>query len=267
RNGLDDPESQVEALYQLATGAGLGGFVPPSFGCPMGGRGYPCFREEALPIVLLFTDERFHNGPGGTFAYPSILSPAPHTYDEMSGALASLDLRVLGFDSGAGTASPDLIAVATDSGAVDAEGEPLVFDIGEEGQRLSTTVVDAMKRFANGVVFDVRSVVRDPDPDDGVDATEFIDAVRPLRAEPMTGIERIDEASGRFLGVKAGTRLVYQLTVVPGAVVPGAKTKRFRVNIVFFDEGGARIGNRLVELVIPGDDEQGCPDEESVSLR
>src|SRR5688500_17036320 len=36
-NGQDEPESQVEGLFQTATGRGLAGFVMPSFGCPGGG--------------------------------------------------------------------------------------------------------------------------------------------------------------------------------------------------------------------------------------
>ena len=96
-NGVDDPESQVEALYQIATGEGLGSYIPASFGCPMGGSGYPCFRFDALPVVLLFTDQVFHNGPGGSRPYDNRLIPTPHTYNEAVLALNRLDIRVIGF--------------------------------------------------------------------------------------------------------------------------------------------------------------------------
>ena len=43
-SGLDGPEAQTEALYQTATGEGIGRFVPPA-ACPSG-VGYPCFRSD-----------------------------------------------------------------------------------------------------------------------------------------------------------------------------------------------------------------------------
>ena len=51
-----------------------GGSVPPRT-CPAipdepaPRRGYPCFRPGALPIVLIFGDNVFHNGPGGSQPY------------------------------------------------------------------------------------------------------------------------------------------------------------------------------------------------------
>src|SRR5688500_9256551 len=93
-NGVDRPESQVEALYQVATGAGLGSYVPPSFGCPSGGVGYPCFRPEALPVVLLFTDAPFHSGPGGSNPYTCTPTPPPHDYSDAVEALTRLGIRV-----------------------------------------------------------------------------------------------------------------------------------------------------------------------------
>ncbi len=105
-NGRDEPEGQVEALYQLATGSGIGVYVPPSLGCPSGGAGYPCFRTDALPIVLLFTDDRMHNGPGEAEPYGFAISPRPHQYAEVVQALNRIGARVIGLDSGAGREGP-----------------------------------------------------------------------------------------------------------------------------------------------------------------
>lgn len=260
QNGIDDPESQVEALYQTATGEGLGGFVLQSFGCPMGGSGYPCFRADSIPVVLLFTDQVFHNGPGGSAPYSSILSPSPHSYEEARDALLAKGIRVIGLESGGGVATEDLRTVARDTGAVDDGNNPLVFDIGRKGQRLGNGVITAMQTFADSAVFDVRFVVRDGDPGDGTDATTFIESVTPVRAEPMDGIEGIDTENGVFLGVEAGTNLIYELRVSSGATVPGPEPKRFVVAIDFIDENGVPLGTRTIELVIPAADGEGCPD-------
>ncbi|MCC6878029.1 MAG: hypothetical protein IT378_27200 [Sandaracinaceae bacterium] len=255
-NGLDRPEAQVEALYQVATGMGLGVYVPPSFGCPRGGVGYPCFRLDALPIVVLFTDAPFHNGPSGN-PYRCTVFPPPHTYSEMLEALSRLDIRVIGMYSGDGEGLNDINRVAVDTGAVD-DGSPLVFNIGERGERLSTSVVDAITTLADTIEFDVDTFLVDPDPDDGVDPRDFVERVEAVRAEPMDRVRRIDREAGIFYGVQAGTRVFYRLLLRGGAVVPGTEPRRFRLEIVFRGDGRTRLGSRIVEFVIPSIDGQGC---------
>lgn len=257
-NGRDSPESQVEALYQLATGAGIGDYVEPSLGCPSGGTGYPCFRDDALPIVLLFTDAPFHNGPGGSEPYSSLVSPPPHTYEDAIRELTAIGARVIGFDSGDGEASRDLRATATDTDTLGTDGQPIVFDIGSRGERLGTGVIDAMRTFASSVLFDIDAVLGDPDPGDGVDPTEFVEAIDPLRAEPMDGIDFIDFEAGVFRGVKSGTTVVFQIRLRNDAVVPGPEPRRFRLEVTFRGDGRTHIARRIVEIVVPGEDGEGC---------
>jgi hypothetical protein len=64
----DWPEGHSQALWSVATGGGLFmGYnragVPPRTNCPSETWGYPCFRDDAVPIIILFTDAMFHNGP------------------------------------------------------------------------------------------------------------------------------------------------------------------------------------------------------------
>jgi hypothetical protein len=63
---LDNPEATTQALYSVVTGNGLGDLVPNRGACPStppGRYGYPCFRANVLPIILLFTDADMWNGP------------------------------------------------------------------------------------------------------------------------------------------------------------------------------------------------------------
>lgn len=66
RYNKDDPEAASQALYSVATGEGLGPWVPNRVGCPAGRWGYPCFRPTALPIIIMFTDDEIYNGPRPT---------------------------------------------------------------------------------------------------------------------------------------------------------------------------------------------------------
>ena len=59
----DNPEAVTQAMYSVATGQGLGPWVPNRAGCPAGRWGYPCFRPNALPVIMLFTDAEMYNGP------------------------------------------------------------------------------------------------------------------------------------------------------------------------------------------------------------
>lgn len=47
RSGGDEPEALVEALYQVATGEGLGEYIEPAPPCAPDERGAPCFRDDA----------------------------------------------------------------------------------------------------------------------------------------------------------------------------------------------------------------------------
>jgi hypothetical protein len=62
----DIPEAASQAIYSVVTGTGLGDLVPNRGACPAtpaGRWGYPCFRPNVLPIILLFTDADMWNGP------------------------------------------------------------------------------------------------------------------------------------------------------------------------------------------------------------
>ncbi|MFK7986676.1 MAG: MopE-related protein [Sandaracinaceae bacterium] len=141
-SGGDGPESQTEALYQAATGAGLGSWVAPA-SCASGS-GYPCFRAGAQPIILLFTDAPFHNGPGGANSYSGVSGP-PHTYAQAVAALNGINAKVLGLNSGGSSGLPHLRQIAIDTGALASDGSPIVFDIGSNGASLGTEVVRAIQ--------------------------------------------------------------------------------------------------------------------------
>jgi hypothetical protein len=264
-NGSDEPESQVESLYQLATGEGIGRYVPPSVGCPTGGFGYPCFRPDALPIILLFTDAPFHNGPDNAFPYdhpdacPRI-RPEPHNYAQAVAALNAADIRVIGLYSGppGEQGLAHLRRLAIDTGAT-AGGNPLVFDIGTRGERLSETVIEAITTLADVIEFEaVDTQLNDVDRSDTVDPRDFVDAVVPLRAEPPEGVREIDVAAGAFRGVRTGTRLVFQLRLRNDAVAPGVGPQRFLLEVVFRADLRTRIGALILEIVVPGADGTGC---------
>lgn len=80
----DFDEDAMPVLYTLASGNGMyfgtdRTSVPTRGGCPANTWGYPCFRNDSIPIVILFTDAASHNGP----------SPLQRPYDSSKLGIAS----------------------------------------------------------------------------------------------------------------------------------------------------------------------------------
>ncbi len=254
--GADAPESYGPALFATATGMGLswpGGMVParscPSIPDePAARRGYPCFRPGALPIVLIFGDNTWHNGPGGASPY-SFPSPS---YDETVAALDAIGARVLGVNSG--DARGHFEQVARDTGAVRADGSPLVFDIASNGSGLTSAVVDAVTELVGGTPQDVNTR-RDnvPGNPDGFDATQFILSIVPFEGYGAGGgpggYESKDATT--FYGVIPGTTVEFTIDF-HNAVRPGADVAQiFQARIIVVGNGVTDLDARNVYIVVP----------------
>ena len=129
--GADTPEGQMEALYQIATGAGnvVAGVVDvPAYTGP--GRGGVGFRAGAMPIVSMVSDASFHTkGEPGRMCFTSSLeysgatAMAAHTRAQTLTALQNVCARVVGVTIATGSeegciATYDLVSFATGTGAV-----------------------------------------------------------------------------------------------------------------------------------------------------
>lgn len=170
-SGGDGPESAIEALYQIATGAGFGGIVPPYEGEGLGGVGWR--PESCLRLVLLATDActaapfpdeptnaTLVSGVGGVtvpasdFACPGDrrygqvgtpgVSPSgAATVPETIAALNDLGIQVIGLrDNDVPSTDPQslLSALATLTGVAG----PGVFDITSPGS-IEQAVTDAVE--------------------------------------------------------------------------------------------------------------------------
>lgn len=256
---LDDPEADVEGLFQVATGAGLPPFIDPSFGCPSGGSGGACFRSDAFRVVLLVTDAPMHNGPPGVapISNYAFTSPAtPHHYMETVTALRNIGVTVIGLgatDPGRPSPLPHLSQLVTD---VDTHHMPLVFDIGNAGDQIGQDIVMALETLADAVPLDVSASVEDV-PGDAIDARTLVTAVRATSANPMSNVAGI--SGNTFAGVIPGTQLTFEIDVDASVLPPSTMRREVRARVVFRDAGRSRVGSEDVLFVIPGSDGRGCP--------
>jgi hypothetical protein len=238
---------------------GLPPFIDPSFGCPSGGAGGACFRADAFRVVLLATDAPMHNGPPGVppFADYTFTSPAtPHGYAETVSALRGLGVTVIGLgatDPGRPSPMPHLNQLVTD---VDTHHMPLVFDIGNSGDRIGQDIVMALETLADAVPLDVSASVEDV-PGDDIDARTLVTAVRASSANPTGNVAGMSGST--FAGVIPGTSLTFQIDVDGSVLPPSPMRREVRARVVFRDAGRSRVGSEDVLFVIAGSDGHGCP--------
>ncbi len=173
--GYDDPESNAVALWAVATGGGLGGYLAPQGSCGAGEFGYPCFRSGSVPIVVMISDAPFHNGPSGYNYSGGLGAPA---WSTTVAALVAANIKVIGVHSDTWSSDSDYRAVATATGAVDTWGNPLVYNINGNGSGLGSQVVNAVQTLAAYVPIEVSTALEDV-PADAVDARIFVDRVQP----------------------------------------------------------------------------------------
>jgi len=258
--GGDRPESATEALFQTATGEGLGEWVPPSgaAGC----FGAACFHAGALPIVVLATDAPFHNGPpsGGVEPYEGIV-PEPHAWPEALAALLELDARVVGVScaaAGSWDVLEDLRNAARDTSAVDTEAAPFVFDRCAGG--LGEWLAGAVEHLVTAPT-DVATYAEDDATDAlGVDARCFVRRVAPRSWWGPTGVERdpgavlgMDDAA--FYGVREETILQFEGGLANDGCFAGdwyarpflGRIVATRVN----SRTTGRVGERLLVIAVP----------------
>lgn len=270
--GGDAPESATEALYQTATGEGErwsfadgGSFTLPAQRCALSPdaierpRGYPCFRPDALPVIVLVSDAQFHNGPSSTEPYADI-SPAPHRFAEAVTALNDIGARFIGVAvSSAGRFQrPDQEAVARMTGTVDLDGEPLVYNA--SGGRVSNAIVDGIETLAGQTPQDVDTEPQNVDGNpDNFDARAFIKAITPLEgfrasdglkgAHPGQTYREKDAQT--FYDVVPGTRVTFRVRFLNDVRRPKRSAEIFKALIVVRGNGVTRLDERKVYIVVP----------------
>ena len=261
-NGADFPESQVEALYQTATGAGgswshssgsesVSARTCPSIPDESGARvGYPCFRPGALPIIVMVSDADWHNGPGGTNAYSGI-SPTPHPFDPAATALSDIGARYIGVavDGGGRTEHE---AMATRTGTVDTSGAPLVYDA--SAGNVSDSIVDGIDSLVGGVKQDVSTRTENvPGNPDELDATLFIKAIVPVEGYlpdgTAGGYDSKDETT--FYGVIPGTLVDFSIDFYNDVRMPADVAQIFEARIIVVGNGVADLDSRNVYIIVP----------------
>jgi hypothetical protein len=252
-------ESHLLATWSTVTGQGTAtsGCSPaatygPRVSCatsPAGasGIGYPCFRPNALPIILLATDE----APTATFNCPTIPTVAA--------AANAIGAKVIGVRGSSPPAqvTTDLNALANQTDTIDGSGNPIVVDGANAGA--ATAIGDGIRTLANSTPLDVEADPVD-DPIDLIDAVaSFVDHLETLQLgtpECTSGLTDEDTNSDgfddRYVDVTPGTPVCWRLIPKSNTTVEATEEPQlFHATVEVFGDGVTLLDTRDVFFLIP----------------
>lgn len=263
--GSNSAEPLTFASYAAVTGQGGSAFsmasVPARSSCvgsPARNAGYqtfgyPCFRQGALPVVLLATDEPPFGG-GDTYATPAWASVVKPQF-------LNTKTKVVGIlgDGLSGTTQADLQQMARDTGAIDLMNgnAPLVFN--GSGSTAASAIQTGILRLANGLPLDLDARTAD-DASDSVDAVSaFVDhlEVQQLGTAACSSGLTTQDTNGdtfkdKFVGVRTGTPVCWKVVSKQNTTVPATDAPQmFRATVKVFGDGVTQLDTRDVYFLVP----------------
>ncbi len=264
--GADIAESGYEALFQIATGAGLTSdgveWVTPYMGTGLGGVG---FREGALHAIVHITDAPSH--VPGDYAAAGL---STHGEADVGTALAQLPAFLLAA-VGSSVARESLRDLVVGSGAVvpptggacrtglngatrppEAGQCPLIFDIATDGTGLSDVIVDAITDLVETLSYGEVSAEFD------TDRLGFIESFEATSATTLPGVDqptRVDTAPmdgvfDTFEDVRGGTELLFTLGLRNVLLTEQDYEQVFRITIRVVGDGVVLIEETL-RVIVP----------------
>ena len=270
-------EPHHEALFQVATGEGytgdfyfkttsassndcdvIGDYIPeiPAVNCTgaEGKIGGGCFRADAMPLIIMLSDEAFTNfGDHFTWNVPY------HTTENAITALNNINAKFIGIDSWSEettwTTSPevDFKEISTATGSISATtGEPFFYKIDSDGSNLSDNIKDAVMQLTSNIKLDVWTAsVSVPNPE-SVDTSKFVKSLTPFSSDPADSYSIKDATT--FYAVNPGAKVNFEIKFHNSVYKPTkveATVFKAKINVL---GDGALLDTREVIIIVPGTD-------------
>ena len=264
---LGAAEPYIGALWLLATGDSSRWPLLFERDCPNPDAqvGYPCFRNGAIPIIVMAGDEHFYDE-----SYRRCDSSP--TYEEMIVELTGIHARFIGLGSSGEMWNCDgLQTTCRHTGSVDIDGNPLAFRISGDGTGIGEQVIEAIQILATMVPMEIGTNAVDlvDGPGDDVDATIFIDHIVPNEVGGVTdptdptvvcvgGLETADRDADTimdvFTRVLPGTAVCFDIYAKMNETVePLVDPQLFSAEIQVIGNSVTVLDSRVVYFLVPPD--------------
>ncbi|MDP3274603.1 MAG: hypothetical protein Q8Q09_05365 [Deltaproteobacteria bacterium] len=271
--GAHEPYGQTVWLWATGNSAMWPSVRRPT--CPMGSRGLGCVRDGALPILVVFGDERFSesynvSGAGCTAATCATCDGRP-TVAQIVTAVNAISGKVIVM--GTGASSPEWTTILTQTRSVNAMGMPLIFP-SATAANVHTQLVNAIQTLANEAPRDVSVRAVDVvEAGETVDATRFIDRIvpntmggardprMPMRVcvpGQMTRDANMDGVQDTFVAVRNNVPVCFDIYPKQNDfVMPTDRPQLFRARIEVVGDGVTVLDTRDVFFLVPPRDPSG----------
>lgn len=234
-------ENLFEAVWGVADPIAAPGIENGCAPAMPGFIGCPAFREDAVRILVTFTDENSDDGRSAR---------------DVGAALRDAGITFIGVWSDATTSTEreHLVEIARESGSVDRFGNPLVFDGMDAG--VVPVVTSAITEIVEGVPLRVTITATDEGDDSG-DALQFIDYLEVnTSGGRCSALATTEDTDGNgyndaFPSVRPGTPVCWD--VVPArndAVEPTPEPQVFRARLTVSGDGSP-LDARTVYFLVP----------------
>ncbi len=247
--------STVTGAGNVAAGCSVDNY-PDAAACANGGIGFPCFRPDSIPVILLTTDEAPMNHPDPTRG--PLLCPAEATVLTAVNAINGKIIGIMG-DGAQGPLLSDLNTLASGTGAVDATNNNAPLVVSGGGSGAAAGIENAIKLLAGGLPLDLSADPID-DPSDAVDAvTSFVDRLETLQlGTPECTDMLVDQDTNAdtfpdaYVGVPAGTPVCWKLIPkVNNTVPPTPEPQLFQATVEVYGDGITLLDTRDVYFLVP----------------
>jgi len=247
-------EYHTEALYQAATGIGTnetmscadedswgncdsGSISIPAADCSgqEGSVGGACFRNEALPIMIMASDEAFDEGDAGSWT-----AGTRKTTSIAINAMNTINAKFIGIDSG--SAMSDFNTVSDGTGSNNGAGTRFNYSINADGSGMSTQIVTAIVELTKNIQLEITTKAKHINNVYGVsDTTQFITSITP----------------NSFPDVNPGQNVTFEVTFENDVIENDSyETMIFIANINVLGNSSF-LDSRDVFIVVPGKDYTG----------
>ena len=219
-----------------------------------GNRAGLCFREKAMPILIIITDEP----PTDTYMPPvnekaSILAIQ---------TMAAQNAKFIGIDSSSTSGNNQIKnffeTVAQATGTLDSNGKSFNFTVSNtavaaDGKAMSEKIGEAIESLTSFVQMDVWFAGNASVECNGINIANFVKGGIPIKAEPPEGAT-IDEANMKFLKVNPGTVVTFDVQFhndfCPN---PNGEPVLYKAEAMVLGEG-AYLSKKEVQVIVPKSD-------------